>query len=61
MHSAREANTARAAAIWKTIMSQGCSFGESMNDTLRITGLLFKGKAVFANPLPCLLAWKAGV
>lgn len=44
MQSAWEANAARAAAIWKAIMYQGCSLGEFMNDTLRITELLFKGR-----------------
>lgn len=37
VHSASEANTGRAAAIWKAIMYQSSCFGDFMSDTLKIT------------------------
>lgn len=33
-------------------MYRGCSFGEFMNDTLRITELLFKGRLCLQIPCP---------
>lgn len=44
MRSAWEANAGKADAIWKAIMYQSSCFGDFMNDTLRITELLFKDR-----------------
>lgn len=59
MHSAWEANAARAAAIRKTIVQQGCSSAEFMNDTLRITELLFKGRLCLQ--ILCPVSWHGGL
>lgn len=40
------------AATRRAVLQQGCSFGESLSGTLRITELLFKGSPCLQIPCP---------